>query len=855
MDRTTAVPFDSNAIGPSLALTDGSTTLQTSATVDAHRCARGQYGQNANASVVEFYPYSPNLAATLITAAPSLLPVAGVPPLTVGIVNVNAALNKYVGEDANGWGFCLGDGKLYNNGAAVGGWTAAPQPLGAYISVIVDFGALTATWFANGFQIGQITITAGAYFYAATVSGNPGDMAVWANAGQTPIKYLGSTGGWFHPRTSLVPIFIASEPYITASTDADPSRKYAGNLDVVQTKMSIGRGVMFWPWGKSAPPQLSKGGQIQFTINDPDEVYGSLLADDIRDEMVVFSRVLQGTVFGANEQTFAAIIDHCEQTSDQTKTLYCNGKTTLLQSQLVRPLFPPDAVQAVAGKPRPTAMGPCLTYTPPLYDAVNLYYACSDGPINQLGFVRDSGKQLALGVDFTMAPDAAGLKMTVAPIGKFTVESSTLIGTYTPTAIDFLNGKGNFSTMGALDPIWSLGSCSPYTHTPTGWQFTSGIGLHASNQQELLAWCTQSTYPLKPGRSYAFQATVTVAPSQAASNGWQPPMLGFSNFTGPPSSNIVDRFNCTEAKTYTGVFTTPAVGGNCPLSIVWFGAEKPDFPFQEVRLASLVMNELPPITQTTVLPGPTLDQILRNVLINHGPLQPGDYDPTGAQNIDLATGYTYGLYVSENESPSVADSAKAILNSCCADIVELRNGKVTAIQLVAPEDQIAIGSLTVTDMQSSLQPWPDLAENLATSIAGAKNYNPYTASDFQNVSQTDVPESQRRLLMQPFQWVAVGNTPVSPKYYYASRVSPLPSQLHVRAHGQAEANRVCALYAVARNFYTGTFFSPFGRQFEIGQIWNVTYPLETLKNGQNLMIVGLIENPSEGTTLLVFWGI
>src|SRR5487761_2655397 len=117
--RSTAVAFDESAIGPSLALTVGDTTLQTSAAVDAHRCARSQYAQNTNTSVVEFYPYSPNLTAGLIAAAPSLLPVSGVPPLTVGICNVTAALNKYVGEDANGWGFCPGDGKLYNGGSVV----------------------------------------------------------------------------------------------------------------------------------------------------------------------------------------------------------------------------------------------------------------------------------------------------------------------------------------------------------------------------------------------------------------------------------------------------------------------------------------------------------------------------------------------------------------------------------------------------------------------------------------------------------------------------------------------------------------------------------------------------------------
>lgn len=43
---TIAVPFDENAIGPSLALTDSDTLLQTTATVDAHRMARSEWDKS-----------------------------------------------------------------------------------------------------------------------------------------------------------------------------------------------------------------------------------------------------------------------------------------------------------------------------------------------------------------------------------------------------------------------------------------------------------------------------------------------------------------------------------------------------------------------------------------------------------------------------------------------------------------------------------------------------------------------------------------------------------------------------------------------------------------------------------------
>lgn len=95
MTTQIAAPFDENAIGASLVLTVGDSTLQTSAQVDAHRCARSAYGQSAEKSAVEFYLYSPNLAAGILTSAPSLAPVAGVPPLTVGFGNSSIGLAKY----------------------------------------------------------------------------------------------------------------------------------------------------------------------------------------------------------------------------------------------------------------------------------------------------------------------------------------------------------------------------------------------------------------------------------------------------------------------------------------------------------------------------------------------------------------------------------------------------------------------------------------------------------------------------------------------------------------------------------------------------------------------------------------
>jgi hypothetical protein len=197
-----------------------------------------------------------------------------------------------------------------------------------------------------------------------------------------------------------------------------------------------------------------------------------------------------------------------------------------------------------------------------------------------------------------------------------------------------------------------------------------------------------------------------------------------------------------------------------------------------------------------------------------------------------------------------------VLDTPCADIYVNRSGFVNTVRLVAPEDATSVaGTLTVNDIDGYLQPYPDLAENLTTRLSGCKNYDPYSESDFANISQTDVPQLVRKQLEQQFQWTVTANAVLATRYAAANNTKPLESQLDLEADGQAEITRVCKLYSDPRNFYVGTFFSDLTRQFEIGDVWNVEYPIAGLETGRQLLIVGLTEHPTDSTTQLVLWGL
>ncbi|MHB8679009.1 MAG: SPRY domain-containing protein [Rudaea sp.] len=946
MSTALPVAFDENAIGPSLVLTDGDFTLQTSAVVDAHRMARSAYGQNVTKSVVEMYVYSPNLATGLITVAPAISSVSNVPPICVGICDVSASLSDFVGHDAHGWGYCPGDGKVYNNNAVLYTWAAAG--LSATITITFDFNTNTATFAANGTILGSIALTAStAYYYAATVSGNPGDLAVLANAGQTPLRY--SPGGFYHAQIGINPIYIATEPYITAPTDTAPNFKFSGDLDRATTKLSIQRSLKFWPWGASAPPQLGTGGKLQFTILDPNEIYGELLSSDIRDQLIVFNRVAQGASFNSAETTYTAILDHCEQISDQTKTIFGNDKLTLLQGQLYRPLFPPDADKSVAGKPRPLSLGVCRTYAPSLYDAKNFYFGASSDPITAVGQTRMQGSQMALGIDYTELADAEGFSLPVAPAGKWTLETTTYGGAFNVSYTDQLGGNGVFGSVGTLGGGVTATSATSVTVATGSQTFTVGSSLHFNNGSQIEAqsrgtpgatmtgtvtsysgttlvinvtattgsgaytdwniiggvgqptnWTAAGGYPtdnvntifqvansapnevvrqynkadaiywmeytpsggftLAAGATVAFQVVVNHVPyfgPGVDTNGnpvtISPAVLGFgSQAAAGVQFWAYGKFSVPRSGTYTGAITNTQ---SVALPLVFFFLCTSEIGSSSyLDIASIKIVPLPALTQTVNFATVPLDYMLQKLIGQYGALTLSDYDPATAQAIDKATGYSYGLHVGTNKSLSVQAAVKQVLDSCCADAYVQNNGLIGVARLVAPEDQVATATLTVTDFQGYLEPWPDLAENLTTRLSGAPQPNPYTEADFANQSQTTVPQSVRKLLEQPFQWTVVGG-PVAPRYKSAVGASPLPSQLDQQADGQTEVNRVCGLYASPRNFYVGTVFTPLGTQYELGQIVNVTYPLATLSAGQNLMIVGLNEQPTEDITEVVFWGL
>jgi hypothetical protein len=885
--------FSETSLGLGLALSVSDSILQTKIRVDEHRMARSQYGIGEGVGHVEFYIYSPNarVASAVLDATSSGHRVC------VGFVDGQASFAKYVGEDAHGWGF-EPDGYVWHNGAIVARFST--WTLNDYIGITLDQTHQSFTITKNGNVLGSIDLpsqSAGPtiYYYAATVSGNPGDLAVWANAGQTPQRFTASgVLGWLHLSLGLQPLYLATEPYICASTDETPNQKYAGDID---HSPSINRGVKFWPWGASAPSQLQRGSQIQITILDPHGDYDELMALDIRDQLATFSTVYQGEPLSTATPILEAVIDRCEQPTDQTKILFCRDKLALLQSQLVRPLFAPNADPAVAGKPWPYSGGICRTYAPPFYDTANLKMAAGDEIIAAVGKWRHGGRQWAFTLDYNVGSDGKTFVAVVAPTAKITAETTTYGGTFSASDADVLAGSGVFGSASAKangQPVGWTGAGGSNSQQPdnTYFQLTGSAPnkyIRQAHKADAIYTLMNDSYVLAPGASYSIRVAFTEIPYYGA---------GISVFSGQP-------FEIFPAKLVIGGFpnTAPGIGqisywNFAKVSLTATGAyvltvtNSYNFSvplvvgllcnamlqgwnnhFSFFNITDIEMVSLPALLQNVTLDGPGLDVMLKDVFVAHGPLEDTDYDSTGAVAIDAATGYKYGIHVSENETPQCMDVARQLLDSCCADSYVDRAGKVSTVRLIAPEDvedgDVAF-TLTANDFQGYLQPYPDDAENLRTRLSGCKNYDPYSESDFANVSLNDVPQIVRKQLEQPFQWTVTANAVLSPKYAaYATSADPLPSQFDREADGQAEITRVCNLYTSPRYFYVGTVFVKAGRTFEIGDVGDVTYPFRDFEDSADLvselsgelphttrrLFIADIQESGDGLLSIVFWGL
>lgn len=864
-------------IGASLVLSNGDTVLQTSANVNAHRCARGTQYQDTDVSSVEFYFWSPN------ASSPGITSVAGVPPICFGIVTSSANKSKYVGEDAYGFGYCPGDGKVYNNGSVVA--TLATAALGDYIKVTVDpvnalfIVSLNGTALTDG-----ISITSGqAWTFAATVSGNPGDLAIWETPGNPPMRYRDADEpGWWVALDGITPVLVATEPYMTAATDTPRHEKYTGDLDRTTRPPAISDSMSFWTFGQSAPRELGSGGLLQYQINDPTATaqgngkWGRLLDDGARLTPVAFQLTQSGSVFSGAGSVFTGLFDHAEPHEIQTIICYARSMLEALNVPLRRAVIPPGADPSAANLPFPMALGVCRNYEPTLLDAVTRTYAIHDGAVSNFGINREAGKPLTLGTDISVTADGGGVIYPSGhPLGKATIESTSTGAAFDPGATDYLAGIGDFRSASSLSP-WTAG----YFHAAGSIPVLTGSSPHKfvrmPNAPDAIGWIVETTYKARAGYGYAFSINALAVPyyGPIAGGGSAPPAkLAIGYFTGTAIvfTNWV-KLDLTSAKTYTGFFQNNT--GSDQQVVIAHICNSVVSPTTNFDFDQVYFNELPPVADNVDLEGPGLTQMIHALAIDRGPLDPQQVSTTESDAIDTATGYRYGLMVSPNENPTIAECLKRVLDSSTSAMYFDGSGKLRVFQLTPPEDVDDADvdfelSYEAGDFLSDLIQIPDLAEGLTTQASGCQNGSPFTDGDFGSTSLADCPNTVRARLKRTDQFTETAGVQLGQRYQQAYQRAPHRTQLDRSADIRSMIVGANTLYVPDRNFYVGDVWMPFTRRkkvsgvwtdvsgdFQLAQSFKITYPVGALATGQKLWLLGYApKEPSEERCKCIFWGL
>jgi hypothetical protein len=873
--------FDEVLIGPGLSLTAGDLILTTSLVVDAHRMARSQYAV-VLPSYVEMIPHSPNLVTGEITVAPSLLPVGGVPPLCYGVCTADALLKDFVGHDAFGYGYCPGDGWVYHNNAQLQfvGVSALNDVNGIFVDPISAVMIVTRRKVPLG---NPVPIDASkAWFYAGTVSGNPGDRGICANPGLTPLRHppTGVDGFWI-PGPQIPPINIATEDYMSAAADVRRHEKFKGDINSSAQPATISDGVRFWMFGNSAPASLSAGSLVQLQLDDPNGIYDALTTDAAKNEPATLMRLKSNSAFSTMETVFVGVVDHAEPDTRQTKQLYLRDGLARLDVAMRRPLYPPGSDQSSAGKPVQEMIGPSRNYEGDLVNAVTKTYQLASSPLSGFGRCRQAGKQIVLNADFFLTEDMCGVTMVNDPVGKTTFETTSYGNVFDPLALDYLEGVGVFGSYAATvgGPYagypdgWVGGNYGVIGFSPAHWQI-SGVApnkvLTEPNLASAISWLVPpGPIVIHANRSYAFRLQVDAFPvfgQFTDANGqtltFNPAQFVFGYLTGTPIAyfNFL-KIHLDRTGTISGVFVNNTGSDQnlvCALlsnEVVYTGAANNYFV---IGSAGLVINEQPPIAESVTLDGPGLTDIAKALLIDRGPVLDQELKTNDTDAIDTATGYIYFTHLTSSDSLTVREVVKPIFDSSTSAIICDDDGLFGVLRLFRPED-VDDGDLdwelsdVAGDFDGEVFQYADMAENLTTRMVGGPNIVQTAQSEYgDNTSLSDVPLSMRALLARKYQWEVTAGVPLANRYREAMNRPPFVSSLDRKEDGQHAITYANGLYKVERNFYVAKTFEPYGRRYQKGQVCRVHCKRHATLG--KVVILGRQRTPDSELCELTFWG-
>jgi len=225
-----------------------------------------------------------------------------------------------------------------------------------------------------------------------------------------------------------------------------------------------------------------------------------------------------------------------------------------------------------------------------------------------------------------------------------------------------------------------------------------------------------------------------------------------------------------------------------------------------------------------------------------------------AAAIDAATGYA-GIGYYAGDGATVGQGLADVLPSYCADWWPDGDGVLRISRLIDPDayaGELAF-NLKWQELSSDLVVVPDLAPGLTRRMAYQPNAAPLASGDM-ITDLEQLPPAMRQQLSGAYRGQVYAGGPLASRYARAEAAPPRLSRFDRREDAQAEIDRVVALYAVPRNFYSGVIYGRPDITFRPGEIGRITYPRYGLQAGRNVLVTSVVTNPVTGRHTVRFWG-
>lgn len=629
--------------------------------------------------------------------------------------------------------------------------------------------------------------------------------------------------GWYQINTeglSNLYISIADEGIVTCKIDTPASKVFRARIVNPET-FSIKRAPTAWPHGSNS--QMAAYGEL--VLDDYDGLYTYLVGADLRDITVIIS-LPQAMPFGipnliADAPIIAtAILDNCTSDNEDIITLVLKDTLARLDRPLPMRYLPPFVDSGAANRMVPFMQGACHNFTPLLIDSPNRFYIMADTQVTNVTAVRDMAAPLdpnASPPQYTPALSGSGLQLETLPVGKLTVDASS-VGSQTtiPGIDDVLGGIGALASWTAGVPDgwdWSATTGSSIT------EIDAGDGYHVDHAAKITStkswaptsgvygdYLTTETAVLKGGKAYRlyFEIILTYTSAPQVTNYLEGGIMVRSAL----SNNAADAIS-----PHAQPLTTPLLGDDhyvfeyrCPIGAdrkIYFLANAAQSVVPGVGvgfgggiIAHIVLEELGEYLELP-LTGITLKEYFTQVLLVRANEDASIIETSDLEQLDSDTGYLFGNRYTEQ--PNILDVLQQPLDSYCGVMYTSATGAIRVARLQDPFNCTVIADFDETNMDRPISIQVDDAKNLTTLIGTTRNWDPLTDSDF--VTDYDiVPAEIRTRYKERSQYQRTSSKHPAGQYDFAVGAPIFDSLLDDPEDGQTEIDRVVSIWSP--NVYT-----------------------------------------------------